>query len=206
MSGWFDRAAKRSAGRTLGSSAAGSQGGTSRRHVIAGGAAAVGTAWAAPVLMGAAPAYAGISTCPDANLCPGKPVTANTVCCPGPVVPGAGTADGQYNCNTGTTPYSCTPAPGTVGGLCTNEGQGTSGCVTNSVKCNGNKKNGANICGGPGAQCSSNSDCTNSMVCSGAVCKGKAGDPCYANVGCATNVCSGSPSGNVGSPWGGTCA
>ena len=161
---WFDTAARRAA-RNSDNQA---HRRPSRRNVLAGSAAAAGPAWAAPSLVGAAPAFAGISTCPSANLCPPGTATSASVCCAGRV----GTSNGDYTCTSTSTGYVCV-APGDVGGTCLNNGQGTGGChqtlsIGTDVHCNGSRPN---ICGGRGAKCAKNTDCVSG------VCQGGSGSP-----------------------------
>lgn len=167
MPGWFDTYAKRSARATAKPAL-----GVSRRRVITGGSAAVGAAWAAPMLT-SAPAYAfGASSCAAANRCG----AANELqaCCAGPV----GSNIGDYGCVKVGGVNTCV-SPGNVGGTCPNGGVGGGGCF-NSARCNGSTTAcncgaagtamptyASNICGGYGASCAGNGDCSPGFVCYG---------------------------------------
>ncbi len=182
MPGWFDTYAKRSARATPKPAM-----GVSRRRVITGGSAAVGAAWAAPVLT-SAPAYAyGASSCAAANRC--GLATELQACCAGPV----GNAIGDYGCVKVSGVNTCV-APGNVGGTCTNAGQGAGGC-NGTAKCNGSTSTcncGAggtampnyqsNICGGYGSSCASAADCQSGFVCFG-------GAKAFCTQDCTTTTC-----------------
>lgn len=147
MSSWFDGYAKRVA-RSEGSASASSEGIT-RRQALIGGAVATGVMWTAPALLSATPAWAAASCLNNAVRCgTADPATGLKPCCP----------VGTDTCP--TTTNTCTTA-GNVGGACTNNGQGVSGCnntTTSSIACNGVKDK--NICGGVGSRCNAPSDCS----------------------------------------------
>jgi len=146
MGNRFDSYAKRNA--RAAASPAGAGTGLTRRQALVGGALVTGAAWTAPALLASTPAWAAAS-------CPGGAVRCGTAqaCCPAPV------NGNPYTCPTATN--VCT-APGEIGGACTNNGAGTSGCrqsSSSSIHCNNAP---VNICGGVGAQCDVNDDCAKS--------------------------------------------
>ena len=149
MSNWFDSYAKRAA-RSEGS--ASTSEGITRRQALIGGAVATGVMWTAPALLSATPAWAAISCEGNAPRCGSGTITppldgTTGGCCPPPV-------NGfPYTCPTETN--TCT-SPGTLGGVCTNQGGGGSGCV-GSVQCGNIKNQTGGICGGVNAPCATNS-------------------------------------------------
>ena len=143
MTGWFDGFARRTAQRA-GNAHVSRPGQVSRRRVIAGGSAAVATAWTAPMLMASSAAAVGVSACDATNplFCPGATI-AQSVCCPPNTT--CTVVNGQAGC----------AAVGEPGGNCGNQGVGI--CRA-GFKCNGNlgqcnSCSAPNICGGEGAEC-----------------------------------------------------
>jgi hypothetical protein len=197
MSSWLDAYAKRAA-RT----SAPVQHSVSRRRVLAGGSV-VAAAWAAPMLT-SSPAYAyGVSSCAADHIC-GPPDQAQ-FCCPGQI----GTNPGQYTCSQDANNAWLCAQNGTLGGTCTNEGQGTSGCnagAAQNIYCNGNSGQCTcssssaaipftdHICGGYGSQCEGNAQCAAGYTCVSAhfcapVCS--VANPCGGNgtLSCIGGVC-----------------
>lgn len=165
--------------------------GLSRRQLIQRGALVVGTAWTAPMLLSATPAWAGASICtdpryPSYSLCPDK---TTFKCCP----------DGQacvptYNTLGVITGQGC-DIP--LGGACGNAGNGQ--CNGGASRCNSQPK-GSNFCGGPGAYCDYNNNaiCIPTSPCSpgygipGSRCGG-IGATCTSTSNCAPATSGGGP-------------
>ena len=181
MSTSFDDRAKAAAERNPTAS------GLSRRQLVQRGALVVGTAWTAPMLLTATPAWAG------ASICTGTDVystcgNGTKVCCP------SGTAC-VLKFGTVSTYVCDTP----IGGVCNNNGNGQ--CDGGYSRCN---HLGISTCGGPGAYCdfSNNSVCVSTSPCypqpingvpvSGARCGGT-GAPCTTNSECATGSTGNAP-------------
>ena len=195
MAGWFDKHAKASA------AAAQAETGLSRRQLIQGGAVVAGAAWVAPSLLTATPAWAGASICtsssPVYSLCPDN---LTYLCCP----------TGQ-ECLLNTRGQQVCDVP--VGGVCSNSGNGQ--CDGGFSRCNHLSavsicggpgaycdflNNAVCIptspcypavgttnarCGGPGAPCTSDSDCASGSTghlddtfCVSGVCTCPSGSTC----------------------------
>ena len=158
-------------------------------------------AWAAPVLT-SSPAYAyGISGCTTGQIC--GPPNELQFCCPGTI----GTAPGQYTCSQDANNAWLCAQNGTLGGTCTNEGQGTAGCdsgAAQNIYCNGNSVQCTcssssptvpftdHICGGYGSQCEGNAQCAPGYTCLNAhfctpTCS--VSNPCGGTLTCAGGVC-----------------
>ena len=194
MTSWFDSYAKRS---VLAAAAASSPGMSRRRFMTS--SAVVAGAWSAPLLT-SSPAYAsGVSQCP-ANRIRGTDATQLKFCCAGTVGTG-----GTHTCTVVNGVNGCS-ANGTLGGSCTNEGQGTSGCNSGgaqNIYCNGNTGQctcgtgtsntfAPNICGGYGSQCEGNAQCASGFTCLNAhYCAPTCcmTDPCGPGLICLNNVC-----------------
>ena len=161
MGNWFDGLAKRSArsAQVAGSEAGVSDGGLTRRQVLARGAVVTGVAWTAPMLLAARPANAvGASSCPPNNdfvVCP----DGTSKCCP----------EGEV---CGTFPNGDVDCSIPLGGVCGNQGQGVDTCNFGRSRCNqptGNPAENPSICGGPGAVCDPDSTeqvCIDGVECS----------------------------------------
>jgi hypothetical protein len=194
MSGWFDSYAKRSA-----RASAPTVSSVSRRRVLTGGSVAMAAAWSAPLLT-SAPAHAyGSSTCAADHIC--GPLNELQYCCPGQI----GTNPGQYTCTQDSNNAWGCAQNGTVGGTCTNSGQGTAGCsagAAQNIYCNGNSGQctcgstnvpfPSNVCGGYGSQCEANAQCAPGFTCVNAhfcapTCS--VSDPCGGNLSCMGGVC-----------------
>lgn len=149
--------------------------GLSRRQVLGRGALVVGTAWTAPMLLTATPAWAGASVCvggtPVYSVCPG----GTFKCCP----------TGQA-CVTDTKGNLVCDVP--VGGVCSNNGNGQ--CNGGFSRCN--HEGDPSICGGAGALCDFNNNavCVSTSPCypapntTNARCGGP-GAPCTTDSQCA---------------------
>lgn len=153
----FDDRAKAAAERSPGVA------GLSRRQLIQRGALVVGTAWTAPMLLSATPAWAGASICTSALPIYSTCANGTKLCCP------TGQAcvvnlQGNYVCDV------------PVGGICTNNGNGQ--CDGGYSRCN--HLHNPSICGGPGAYC----DFNNNAVCIGS-------SPCFPAVGVTGARCGG---------------
>lgn len=191
MSTSFDDRAKAAAERAPGVA------GLSRRQLIQRGAFVVGTAWTAPMLLSATPAWAGASKCnPDTETY--SHCANNTdICCP------KGQACVKKIAKNGTISYGC-DVP--LGGFCTNYGNGEcdggySRCNHLAVNPDGTvTTNKLSVCGGPGAYCDFNnnavclpdSPCAPVIGVKGARCGGE-GAPCSTDSQCANGSTGGAP-------------
>ena len=166
----FDDRAKAAAERGSGTS------GYSRRQIIQRGALVVGTAWTAPMLLSATPAWAGASTCTGTT-----PIYS--ICGPGPAFKCCPTGQACVLDTKGN--YVC-DVP--LGGLCTNRGVGQ--CDGGFSRCN--HLADPSICGGAGAVCDFNNNavCVDTSPCfpgpgvTNARCGGP-GAPCTTSTQCA---------------------
>jgi hypothetical protein len=157
MGTWFDGLAKRSARHDQESASSSGSSGLTRRQVIVRGAAVTGAAWTAPVLMSAFTAASAASPL-NCGLVNGVPTTETT--CPEGQVPPTKCCPADSNC--GTTGLCVTD--NTIGGRCTNSGEGQCGTPTARARCNG--KTNPNVCGGNGAGCGSRGErCATGFTC-----------------------------------------
>ncbi|MDT7537983.1 MAG: hypothetical protein QOI82_1568 [Actinomycetota bacterium] len=181
MAGWFDELAKKSAKSSVLPSVA--QHELSRRSLLAKGALVAGAAWTAPMLLGAQPAFAGLSTC-QTFICT---QTGGSICCP----------NSTDTCNADTNNNPVCTVIHDLGGSCGNQGQGV---CNHPYKCNGNNKQcnhctRPNICGGEGSQCCNQTECFGALICHAQGTAGFCRKVCTTatvNLDCtATQVCSG---------------
>lgn len=211
MPGWFDTYAKRTA-----RAASKPPLGVSRRRVIAGGSAAVGLAWAAPLLT-SAPAYAyGVSGCASNQICGNPGPNELQYCCPG-VVSGTSPVP-THDCRVEGGLNTCYPKTGN-GAFCGNQGNGQcnnttkANCNSNNAGCNCGPGYAAptyfpHTCGGYGATCKADVECASGYICTnlnttgpnqGGVCAQScsSSSSCPTNFTCAASASPATASGNT---------
>lgn len=127
--------------------------GLSRRQLIQRGALVAGTAWAAPMLLTATPAWAGASTCGNNehySICPNTNGAIGKCCATGE----------ECVLDTSTLQFTC-DIP--LGGDCGNAGIGN--CAGGAGRCNDQHKPDS-ICGGAHSSCSqAGTSCYAPLVC-----------------------------------------